>query len=426
MLLPDSTLDQNSGNSKNKFTQPASLGFGGIEKYRYVIYLLLLLLPAIRGWKRFDNPVLFAEDAKIFLTGVWNHTDNLFTLYAGYTHVLPRLIAHFAVLFPMIDIPLVMVLCAYLVLLIPVFYLLSGRSDNIVTGLRNKVFVCLIYQISFIPATTYLVATDVNWLMPVILTVILCVKPPKNRLEMAVDIVLIWLSTFSGPFSVFTPIVVVALYLIKKKWSLYGLLSILFSLCNIVIIFPGLLHRHKDHVKFYNIFHDIGIRHIGSSITLLFDKNMPQSYFTLDIISIFCLTVFCILVIYSLKHKNSLSIGLLLFGLLISLASQTQKGHMISNHFIIYDSANWYQTVIRIAIPVSLSMICVSDEKRIVRSYFLVAMLYYVLAIAAPAFFYLPFISPTWKSQVEIYKKAPKGMVTLETFPHWQFDLRKD
>jgi hypothetical protein len=176
------------------------------------------------------NPQFFAEDGRIFYQqaytlGGWHA---LWTPYAGYLLLVPRLVAWASLLVPLRWAPLVFTLAALAIQVAPVAYWLSDRCSACVPDVRIRVLVALLWIA--LPLTWEITVRLYNaeWHLNVLaFLVVAAASPARTWRAAAVDAVLVGLAAFTSPLAVLLlPLGLVRWWKegrLKPKWGAWQL-----------------------------------------------------------------------------------------------------------------------------------------------------------------------------------------------------------
>ena len=148
-------------------------------------YSILLILLAtiitlfIRKTDAFTNPQFWNEDGVIFFLQQYNDgASALLQEYAGYLHLVPRLIALVAdILIPYASIPAFYNYASLLITLIVVMSIFSPRFP-----MKNKILIAL--SISLIPHyanEVFLNVTNLQWILSIMIIIMLFKEEPAAR-----------------------------------------------------------------------------------------------------------------------------------------------------------------------------------------------------------------------------------------------------
>jgi len=145
----------------------------------------------------FLAPQMMVEDGVVFFLGQWTYGWKAVLMpYAGYLHLMPRLVAGFAMWFPLAWTPRVYGCCALLVLVATVIKAASPRS-----ALPLPYWCAL--AVVMVPNMDEITAFAVNiqWWGAVFLVLVSISAPARNRGELARDILAVVVFGLSGPWA---------------------------------------------------------------------------------------------------------------------------------------------------------------------------------------------------------------------------------
>lgn len=150
------------------------------------------------------HPRFYAEDGAIWYATAYNYGwwRVLLSPYQGYVHLLPRLMAGVALLFPIRYAPLVGNLTAITIETLPVLLLISPRS-SVWGSLRVRLLLSALYLL--LPNTEEVLGciTESQWIVALCVILILLATPPASRLVRTGSLVLLLIGALTGPFSIF-------------------------------------------------------------------------------------------------------------------------------------------------------------------------------------------------------------------------------
>ena len=171
----------------------------------------IMLIVAVVAWalilsRRPDaifNAQFWAED------GIWySQAYNLGALPAllipnvGYLNLIPRLVAGFSLLFPMLYAPLIFNIIAIVAQSSPVIFLFSRRFDGLIPNRAARVALAFLYIALPNSFEVNATITNTQWHLAVLTCMIVIAAVPNSIAGKAFDIVVILLSGLSGPFCV--------------------------------------------------------------------------------------------------------------------------------------------------------------------------------------------------------------------------------
>jgi hypothetical protein len=168
----------------------------------------ILLFLRYPDW--FHRPRLWAEDGPVFfLAARRDGPVSVFEPYAGYLHLIPRLVALLGSRLDPSLIPAFYVSSALAVTLLVVARVFSRRLD-----LPCKPLLAL--AIVAVPHTgeVFLTVTNIQWVAALALVMTLMMRDPEGAAEMAGDAAVLILAGLTGPFSV----ILFPFFLVRALW----------------------------------------------------------------------------------------------------------------------------------------------------------------------------------------------------------------
>lgn len=165
------------------------------------------------------NAQFYAEDGAVWYSDAYRFgLHSLMMPQSGYLHVLTRLVALFALLFPFSSAPLILNLSAITVQVLPVNVFLSSRFSNVAFPMRLLAsFLYLALPNSFeIDANV----TNVQWHLALLACVLLLALPARSRGWKAFDAAVLVLTSLSSPIGVLlVPVAAVLWWKRRNTWS---------------------------------------------------------------------------------------------------------------------------------------------------------------------------------------------------------------
>ncbi|MBC8054882.1 MAG: hypothetical protein H7Y13_17625 [Sphingobacteriaceae bacterium] len=154
-------------------------------------------------------PQLWAEDGTIFFQDVYNTGIKSFALpYAGYFHLIPRLVAYFTYLFvPYAYVPVAYVFSSLAGFILVLFYIWNRTGLDV----HARFLMCLGLTLVPISSEIVLNLTNVQWYTAILLIVIFL--SDQNRKKNLPDAIIVFLTGLTGPFSlIFLPCVLLLVF----------------------------------------------------------------------------------------------------------------------------------------------------------------------------------------------------------------------
>jgi len=150
------------------------------------------------------HPQFWAEDGALFFQEAFNRgfLPTLLQPASGYLHSFPRLVAGLSQLFPMEMAPLVFNLAAFLVQLVPAFYLISPRMAHLIPSFPARAAAALL--LVALPASyeTHANLTNSHWHLALTAVCILVAQRAANARVRALEALGAGLIALTGPFSI--------------------------------------------------------------------------------------------------------------------------------------------------------------------------------------------------------------------------------
>lgn len=169
----------------------------GARKHTVLLLGVAVVMLFFRRPDAFIQPQLFVEDGTVFFRD--DHELGLAALtkpYAGYLHLLPRLIALAAGVFPIEWRPRLYVLGCLLVMLLIACRTLQARVE-----LPSRWAFALCPLVFPIGPFIFLHLTNIQWFAAILLLLLLLARPAENARQIVADVAIAAVSGLSGPFA---------------------------------------------------------------------------------------------------------------------------------------------------------------------------------------------------------------------------------
>jgi hypothetical protein len=182
----------------------------------YGAFPILAFLTFVRRKDALLSPQFWAEDGLIFYLQAFEtgQLKTIFAPYAGYLHLLPRLVAGVSTHLPLAYAPLLFNSVALLIQVLPLGYILSDRFDSITIDLRLKLLLASLYVLVPPCFEIHVVLANSQWHLAPLVCLILMSKAPRSYAGKLLDYLIIAVSSLTGPFTAF---LVPAMYLLAYK-----------------------------------------------------------------------------------------------------------------------------------------------------------------------------------------------------------------
>lgn len=180
------------------------------------------LITFLRSPDTLRVPELYAEDGRVWFADAYQRgpLHPLFVAHTGYLQTFPRLVADLGLLVPLGRLPLLFVLVAVSVQVMPAALVVSRRFATLVPSFSVRLVLALTYLL--IPNSTEVNSnlTNAQWHLA-LLAFMVVVADEGGRWWLAFDVVVVVLSGLTGPFViVLAPIAVVVFLVRKQRWTL--------------------------------------------------------------------------------------------------------------------------------------------------------------------------------------------------------------
>jgi hypothetical protein len=167
----------------------------------------------------FLNPQFWAEDGTVFFKGCIDYGFKSITIpYAGYLHLVPRLIACAASLFPFSMTPTIYNFSALAAMLLVGGALFSSRCF-----IPFKPLLAL--SIVLVPhhGEVFMTITNLQWYLCFLLLILFCKEPPSKFYQYFLDYLIIILCGLTGPFIFFLLPLFIAKCFTRNSLHNYGM-----------------------------------------------------------------------------------------------------------------------------------------------------------------------------------------------------------
>jgi hypothetical protein len=184
----------------------------------FILFLCFIILFS-REPDGFLNPQFWAEDATIFFKQNFTlGVEAIWQPYAGYLHLVPRLIAYISGFFPTLWIPALYNFSFIILTLFVINYLLSSRIDLSFKPLLAIAIVLVPYNGEILMSITY-----IQWLLAILIILFIIQEKPNSNQQLLLDTIIITVTGLTGPFILlFLPLFVFRfIYICRSYYSIY-------------------------------------------------------------------------------------------------------------------------------------------------------------------------------------------------------------
>lgn len=135
-----------------------------------LLFIVLAVIMVVRRPDMLLNPQPLSEDGHVFIQGILDHSYlSFFDPYAGYLHLIPRIVTYFAMMFGLANAPLIMHLSALALTVICISYLYKKDFRFLVKNDAVRFLLCVLI-VSMPTGETILNITNIQWPLAVYLT----------------------------------------------------------------------------------------------------------------------------------------------------------------------------------------------------------------------------------------------------------------
>jgi hypothetical protein len=247
------------------------------------------------------NPQFWAEDGVVFFMGsLQQGFQSILTPYAGYYHLIPRLVAYMATFFPIVAAPAIYLYSSYLILLVIAWSYFQLLNTN-----RSRYF--LVGSIVLVPINgeVFLNLTNLQWLIAPFILVVFFSFPPSGAFSRALLSMALLFVCLTGPFSIFfAPFIVVTFFL--QKMTIYRFLNLgILGICAMVQAFSLIKSPRLDKsLPSLDSFRDLVFNNYFSSIFL--GKSLASTSHAMSYVVGIVFLIWIISCIVQLKKKDIL------------------------------------------------------------------------------------------------------------------------
>lgn len=289
-----------------------------INKLNYKIFLmvcflvLLVLFIRIGDINFTDGKYIWAEDGNVFINQAFSlGWESIFTPYAGYIHLYPRLVSFFAVKFDLIYLPTIFFLAwtiAVLYCSLVIYEWIYRKTGSIIIGAIIPVLILLQPH----SGESFFNITNAHWFLALALIILLIDEEHKINYKNFIIFILFGLT---GPFSILVlPILFLNIFLKKDLKENYLKYVIVLISAGIQIYFMTQSNRISGVID-SNIFHWL------QNMFNFFSFGLSGYFLILSFL------IWCIAIFYTLKifcdacqkkiTENQINAILLIFALII-------------------------------------------------------------------------------------------------------------
>jgi hypothetical protein len=393
--------------------------FTNYKNIAFIVIAILILI--VRKPDSLSNPQLWAEDGTVFFAQQYEYgAASIFTAYANYLHIVPRLIATLAdSFFSYANIPAVYNYTSLFITMIVIVHCFSPRLQ-----LPFKPLLAL--SIVLVPQSfneVFLNITNLQWILCILLVLTLLKDAPNKKygnytLQVISDFTIIIFAGLTGPFLIFMfPFFMWKLFNIKIT---YGYTLLIMAFCIVLIQLFYIVHS-TENVQIGSIFSlDIYISMFGRKLFggLFFGRSMMYS--NALFIGISSLVFFTILLYLSYK-KSPADMKILKIVFMILSISAAILGAVIikcSPDMPIFSGCRYFYVPY---VMVAWSLILCMKQPEIWKNIFVISSLLLILYSSISVGIQTKMIDYNWKYHSSLIGK--KAIVTIPINPNWYINL---
>ncbi|ALF53614.1 hypothetical protein ACX27_13440 [Nostoc piscinale CENA21] len=195
-----------------------------------LIFILAFVLLITRRPDAIFNPQFWAEDGSIFYAQAYNNgiIKSLFSPFAGYLNIVPRLTAAFSTILPLKAAPLLFNLIAIIIQILPVNFLISSRFSKIMPNLNHRIGLSFVYLA--LPGCSEIHAniTNAQWHTALLMFMVIITQSCKTLVNLF-DLIVVLLGGLTGPFSIILiPSILFFQYFKNKTKSINGIKNLFY------------------------------------------------------------------------------------------------------------------------------------------------------------------------------------------------------
>ncbi|HEX2346834.1 MAG TPA: hypothetical protein VHI51_00230, partial [Ktedonobacterales bacterium] len=406
----------------------------------------IMLIVAVVAWalilsRRPDaifNAQFWAED------GIWySQAYNLGALPAllipnvGYLNLIPRLVAGFSLLFPMLYAPLIFNIIAVVAQSSPVIFLFSRRFDGLIPNRAARVALAFLYIALPNSFEVNATITNTQWHLAVLTFMIVIAAVPRSIAGKAFDIIVILLSGLSGPFCVALIPILALRWLMDRRGhtiTLFVVNAIAVGVQGFTYLTTTPLDRAKSPLgasplEFARLV--AGQLFVGASLGMnQYARIMGKSWWASNKLVVAITVVGLAIFAFALwKGSNGLRLFVLYAWLIygLGLISPLAIGPIPAWVQMTSPGASVrYEYLPMVAFVTVLVWLLSRRRALVARSVGALALIVMLLVGVPSDWQYPPYINLHYSSYVQQFDAAPAGTdVTFPTNPNWSMTLHK-
>lgn len=385
-----------------------------------VTFLLGVLICLARCPSTILHPELWAEDGAVWFNNAYSQGwfTPLLHPHTGYLQTFPRLIADVGLVVPLRRLPLLFVLVALVVQVLPAIVIVSRRYAILVPNLLVRVILAGLYLVVPNSLEINVNLTNAQWHLALLAVMVVLASEPARAWK-AFDVVVIVASGLTGPF---TLALLPVAYLIRRRrrtdWSRIVLALIaavsLVQLLELLLTSQGSRHLGPLGITVRRLIEILGGQVVGGTAlgtSWLISPTSPARYLVVSIVLLGAASAVVVFVMWrcpiELKLFN-MFVGLVLTAFLASpvvAESGSQWQVLATNANLRY----WFFPALAILVDV----VWLAGQRRIARGIPAViglTLMAVILVFGVRSDFKYPILpKPNWAAEVKAFDAAPPG-----------------
>ncbi len=188
------------------------------------------------------NPQFWAEDGAVFFKQNFESGPLFFTPYAGYLHLIPRIIAYFSSFAPICIIPTIYNYFSFITTIFVAYKIMGSRWHVPYKPL-------IAFSIILVPHSgeIFLNITNLQWITAILFFIFILQDDPKNLWQMIIDYSLLVIIGLTGPFVIlFAPLLLFRLFIRGKSIN-----NIIFIIISMVLALIQMFFLLKSNLTIY-------------------------------------------------------------------------------------------------------------------------------------------------------------------------------
>ncbi len=393
--------------------------------YKNIAFIFLaILILLVRKSDSLSNSQLWAEDGTVFFAQQYEYgAASIFIAYAGYLHIVPRLIATLSdSFFSYANIPAVYNYTCLFITIIVIAHCFSPRLQLPFKPLLALSIVLVPHSLNEV----FLNITNLQWILCILLVLTLLKAAPNKKhgnytLQVLSDFIIVIFAGLTGPFLIFMfPFFAWKLFNLKKTYG-YILLMIAFSiaLIQLIHIIPNTVNTQTGSI--FNL--ELYLSVIGRQLFGGLFVGRALKYSDGILAGISALAYFAILLHLSYKKSPEDKLLLKIVFMILSISAAILGAVIINFNFspniMSISSGCRYFYVPYVMVAWSL-ILCINQDG-IWKNIFVISSLLLILYSSVSVGMRTKMIDYNWKYHSSLI--GTKAVVSIPINPDWSITL---